>query len=252
MKYEFRPTPFLVGVLTGIATLLLTTAALSAQAVQEDENAAKQVFLKSHQAGVRLGGWSNQGALPLDSVPDIQGGYYRNDIAAGSFYLEGYLGYRLNRFLMLELSLGLVSRGDVYLVEGTGGSSIGTLQLYPILAKLKVYPFSRSVAGIYPYVMAGGGFYYGRHDIQFVNGINAYYRAEFGRTSQTDFNYVLGGGADWPVASVVAIDLNAQYMAVKFSENLIGVRDYSSLTVTVGVKYLFTRTQKQKHPYRPL
>lgn len=251
MKHLFKPTRSLTGVLICVAALLVALSGVSAQTPQEQENPAHDSFLKSHQAGVRLGGWSNQGALPLDSVPDIQGGYYRNDIAAGSFYLEGFLGYRLNRFLMLEFSLGLVSRGDVYLVEGTGGSSIGTLQLYPILAKLKVYPFPRAVAGIYPYVVGGGGFYYGRHDIQFVTGIDAYYRAEFGQTSQTDFNYVVGGGADWPVASVVAIDLNAQYMAVKFSENLIGVRDYSSFTVTVGVKYLFTRMQKQKHPNRP-
>jgi opacity protein-like surface antigen len=219
----------------------MSSLAVSAQA-QSDTAASDPVrdaFLKSHQAGARLGGWANRGGSPPDSFSVATDSYYLTDFGSGNFYLEGYLGYRLSRALMLELSLGIVNRGDVTLVEADSSSSIGSMQIYPILAKLRIYPLGDHTGGFYPYLMAGGGIYYGRHDIQIATGWDAYYRAEFGEDSETDFNYVLGGGIDWPVASVVALELSAQYMPVEFSGDLIGVRDYSSLTITVGAKYLF-------------
>jgi len=203
--------------------------------------------------GARLGGWANKGVLPSDSTDFGDGGYYRVDVGSADFYLEGFFDYRLNRRMLLEFSIGLVSRGDVFMEEpNDGGSSIGTVQLYPILAKLKLYPFSGVKGRLFPYLLAGGGFCYGRHDIQFTYGIDAYYRAEFGGESETDFTYVIGGGFDWPLASVIGLDLNVQYMPVNFSGNLIGVSDYSSLTIAVGVKYLMSSLQSKKDRYRPL
>lgn len=196
-----------------------------------------------------MGGWSNRGSTPLDSFDLAVNSYYLTDFGSSNFYLEGYLGYRLNRALMLEFSLGIVSRGDVILVESDGGSSIGSMQIYPILAKLRIYPFGAHTGQFYPYLMAGGGIYYGRHDIQIATAGDASYRAALGQDSETDFNYVLGGGIDWPVASVVALELSAQYLPVKFSGDLIGIRDYSSLTVTVGAKYLF-KSMKSKDSKR--
>jgi opacity protein-like surface antigen len=208
-------------------------------------NPVQQAYFRSHQAGARLGGWANRGGSPPDSFNLADGRTYLTDFGGGNFYLEGYLGYRLSRALMLEFSLGIVSRGDVTLIESDRSSSIGAVQIYPILAKLRIYPLGAHTGQFYPYVMAGGGIYYGRHDIQITAGWDAYYRSQFGQDSETDFNYVLGGGIDWPVASVVALELNAQYMPVKFSGDLIGVRDYSSLTITVGAKYLF-KSMKSK------
>jgi len=230
------------------ACVIIASIPLSAQTPTDSAalDPLREAFLGSHQAGVRLGGWANRGGNPPDSFNLTDGRTYFTDIGQGNFYLEGYLGYRLSRALMLEMSLGIVNRGDVTLVEADGSSSIGSVQIYPILAKFRVYPFGARIAGFYPYLMAGGGIYYGRHDIQITAGWDAYYRSEFGEDSETDFNYVLGGGLDWPVASVVALELSAQYLPVKFSGDLIGVRDYSSLTITVGVKYLF-KSMKDKN-----
>jgi opacity protein-like surface antigen len=232
----------------------LTAAAVSvgAQTDTATENPVELGFLGMHQAGARLGGWSNQGSNPPPRLDLPDGGYYLTDFGSSNFYLEGFLGYRLNRALMLEFSLGIVSRGDVTLIESDSGSSIGTMQIYPILAKLRIYPFGAHTGQFYPYLMAGGGIYYGRHDIQITTGASAYYRAALGQDSETDFNYVLGGGIDWPVASVVALELSAQYMPVEFSGDLIGIRDYSSLTVTVGAKYLFKSMKSKDSRNRPL
>ncbi len=208
-------------------------------------------FVRSHQLGARIGGWANQGILPPARQDISDGSYYLTHVSNGSFYFEGFFGYRMNRSLMFELSLGLVSRGDVTLVEpDSGGANIGTLQLYPVNAKLKFYPFTRANGTIFPYVFAGGGFTYGRHDIQFSRGYNAYLRAEFGQNSETDFTYVVGGGVDWPVASMIGLELSGQYMPVNFSGRLIGVRDYSAITITVGIKYLMTSLDSKKPSYR--
>jgi opacity protein-like surface antigen len=250
MTSRFRRLPHWIAV--ALSAMLMANAPLSAQPAQ-DENPVAAAFVKYHQLGGRIGGWANKGTLPPDRIDIGGGGEYSTEMGDANFYLEGFFGYRLNRSFMLELSLGMVTRGDVTLIEpDSGGSSIGTVQLYPILAKLKFYPFSGLKGKLFPYVLAGGGFCYGRHDIQFTNGIAAYYRAEFGSDSETDFTYVLGGGFDWPLASVVGLDLNVQYMPVNFSGNLIGARDYSSLTIALGVKYLMSSLESKKDPYRPL
>ena len=245
LSFHFRALVIAVAVAAGAISI-------KAQTNTAAENQIPLGFLGMHQAGARLGGWANRGGNPPDSFDLAVDSYYLTDFGGGNFYLEGHLGYRLSRALMLEFSLGIVSRGDVILVESDGGSSVGAMQIYPILAKLRIYPFGAHTGRVYPYLMAGGGIYYGRHDIQIATGWSAYYREALGEDSETDFSYVLGGGIDWPVASVVALELSAQYLPVKFSGDLIGIRDYSSLTVTVGAKYLFKSMKSKDSPNKPL
>jgi opacity protein-like surface antigen len=218
---------------------------LSGMAVAGEAETNNQVFSKSHQLGVRLGGWANRGSSPADSIPGEQPAeYFLTEIGDANFYLEGFFGYRFNSVLMGELSVGVVSRGDVTFVESDGGSSFGTLVVYPVLAKLKLYPFGSLSGKFHPYLFAGGGIYYGKHDIQIVSGFSSYLRQQFGETSKTTFDYLIGGGLDWPLASIVALGFQVQYMPIGFSGELVGVRDYSSLTITVGAKYLFRSKKK--------
>jgi opacity protein-like surface antigen len=224
--------------------LAVVVTGLLVPSVSADENLADS-YLHSHQAGARLGGWANQGDTPpetFDLTPEI---YYLTDVGDGSFYLEGFYAWRLKASLMAELSLGLVTRGDVTLVEADGGSSLGTVQIYPILAKIKLYPLGAKSSKFFPYFIAGGGVYYGRHSIQIVSGYDAYMRQNFGEDSRTKFTYVMGGGFDWPLASTVALDFQAQYMPIDFSGDLVGVNDYRAWTITVGVKYLMAPKKKK-------
>ena len=232
--------------------LSLTAPDVTAQSAGRDDP-AREAYFASLQAGVRLGGWSNLGTRPPDRFDLTTGEYYLTDFGEGNFYLEGYYAHRFNSSLMLEFSLGIVNRGDVILVEypDTLSSSIGTMQIYPMLAKLKFYPFGKRAPKFHPYLLAGGGIYYGRHDILITAGWDAYFRREFGEDSETRFSYVLGCGFDWPLATVVALDLQAQYMPVKFSGDLVGTRDYSSLTITVGVKYLFSAKKDNQDNHSP-
>ncbi len=205
------------------------------------------IYLKSHQAGVRLGAWANQGETPADSVPTPYDGlYYLPDFTSGNAYLEGFFAYRLSPYFAGEFSAGIVSRGDVTLQDNISGqTSFGSMVIYPILLKARFYPLGASHTRFHPYVFAGGGMYYGKHDVQIVaNALGL--QADLDQSSETKFSYVVGGGVDWPVAEMVALELNTQYMPIKFSKNLVGAKDYSSFTITIGVKYLFSAKGNKK------
>jgi outer membrane protein W len=208
------------------------------------EGSLSDTFARSHQFGGRLGGWANRGNSPGDSVKLSDVAFYLTDFGNASFYAEGFFTYRMSPYLAAEFSLGFVNRGEVILKnEATRESFIGNLIVYPILAKAKVYPFGRADMRFHPFVMLGGGIYYGRHDVQIVSSASYYY--VFEEDSQTALGWTAGFGLDWPLASVVALDVAAQYMPIDFSTKLIDVNDYSSLTITIGVKYLFHSTGKR-------
>ena len=119
-----------------------------------------------------------------------------------------------------------------------------SLVIYPILLKARFYPLGASPTRLHPYVLAGGGVYYGKHDVQIIDNY-AGLTADLDQSSETIFSYVLGAGFDWPVAEVIALELQAQYMPIDSTKDLVGVQDYSSFTITIGAKYLFRSTGKK-------
>lgn len=206
-------------------------------------------FNQSHQSGARLGAWVDKSSGDPQSPTGTQTSFYKRDFSSGSFYLEGYFAYRVNPQLMVEISGGVVSRGDVNFRDTLlNVSEFGTLQIYPILLKLKLYPLASLTGRFQPYVSVGGGLYYGRQSIQLTN--NPFFTSFRQPESATDFNYVIGGGFDIPVASVVALDFSAQYMPVQFDDGLVDLRDYRALTVTIGAKYLMHKNKKSKKRQR--
>lgn len=215
--------------------LLLIAASLQAQVKPVPERTG---YAWRHQAGVRLGVWSNLGDIPPKAESD-SGYQYSADIKDASFYFEGYFGFRISPRFMAEISLGIVNRGDVIIEDEFGDQYIGSLTLYPIQLRGKFYPLGSTSGKFYPYLMGGVGAYHGRHDIQFTTDPYV-----ISGNSKTSFSYALGGGFDYPVADLVGIDFNVTYMPIKFSEELFRVKDYQALTFTVGVKYLFQSPRK--------
>lgn len=217
----------------GLALLLSTVAVAQDTALDTRDG-----FAYRHQAGVRLGAWANLGdtPVPFDTSGDSR---YEADIKDASFYLEGFFAYRFNPTLMGELSVGIVSRGDISVVQD-GFSYFGSLTLYPIQLRLKVYPLSNHSGKFYPYVMGGLSVYHGRHDVQFTDDYWTFFR----EPSRTSFSYTIGGGIDMPVASQIGLDAAITYMPINFSKTLFTINDYDALTITVGVKYLFSSVSK--------
>jgi opacity protein-like surface antigen len=220
-----------------VLSVIIAAGAVSVIAADQPRNQ----FNLQNQAGIRLGVWSNLGGSP---VADTSSGIstYTTDLKSSAFYFEAYFGYRLNPQLMLELAFGVVNRGDVTVNDGSGNQFFGNLLVYPIQLRAKVYPLASLRPKFQPYLTAGGGIYYGRNSIQFSTS-NSFF-SDYVGDSRTKFSYMLGGGIDYPLSNIVGLDLNASYMPINFSKDLIFVRDYSALTVTVGIKYLMPLRKK--------
>ena len=196
----------------------------------------RATFNHKHQAGIRLGMWSNLG----DTHPE-GGSYgtssYRTSISDGSFYFEGFGAFRVLRPLMAEVSFGMVNRGSVTINEGSS-TDIGNLMVYPIMVGLKFYPLAGMSATLQPFLSVTGGVYYGRRNVQITTAW--YYYSEFAEESATKLGYSISGGVDWPISSVIGLELSTRYMPIEFSKDLVSVSDYSAFTVAVGIKYLFS------------
>jgi len=229
-----------------VTTIVSLLVAITFTSVFADNTALTKTdqFRRSHQAGIRLGVWGNRGDLPtpLDMSGEDQ---YRADIKNANFYAEAFLGIRVLPQAMVEIAAGLVNRGEVT-VRSDGYDYYGNISLYPVNLRLKLYPIAGLRTPFQPYIMAGGGLHIGKNNIQFSND----YLAEYRERSVTDFNFVFGGGMDWPLSSRMALDIQGAYLPMTFSKDLFGVRDYSGVAVTVGVKYLLPTLkgkQDQKH-----
>lgn len=214
-------------VMTAIVVL-----SLSPGRAEEPRDTTQLLFNRQHQAGIRLGVWSNQGESPpeTDSARTFE-----TSISDENFHLEGFYAHRLWSFLMLEGSLGLVNRGSVTFRE-EGADNVGNMLVYSILVHLKFYPLSGLETKLQPYITTGGGIFYGRRSVQFTT--NVFYTG-FGEQSETDLNYALGGGVDYPIGTTIGLEAGVRYMSISFSEPLLTVRDYDALAFFVGVKYLY-------------
>lgn len=207
-----------------------------AEALAEDEIP----FNQRHQAGVRIGVWANQGDDPPAYYESTdRDASIRTDISSSNMFFEATGAYRLLPHTMLEVSFGFVNRGDVTIID-EGRTYIGSLLLYPMLVSLKYYLPVSLKENMYTYVQAGGGVYYGRHSVQFTND----YYFPSNAASGTDLSYMLGGGFDYVLIDNIGLEFNVRYMPNDYSNGLILVSDYSALTVTVGVKYLFKSKKK--------
>ncbi|MEA3297029.1 MAG: hypothetical protein U9R56_04120, partial [candidate division Zixibacteria bacterium] len=197
-------------------------------------------FSKKHQLGIRLGVWHHQGDSPPepDQLILSTDTNFKTNLKQSAFNFEGYFAYRLLSWAMVELSVGSVNRGSVTINEGTA-TDVGNLILYPILAQFKIYPLGTVISGFQPFMLAGGGFYYGRRTVQFTNSSDYY--PNWQEDTGADINYIIGGGIDWPMANVLSLDLTVKYMPIKFSEPLVAMQNYNAVAFSIGIKYLYLK-----------
>lgn len=224
----------------GLAVMVASTVSVQAA---DDDTVATELFLTQHQAGLRLGVWSNRGDLPpatgelTSGDAAIATGSFKTNINSASAYVEAFFGYRLAPWLVGELSLGTVNRGSVTLLDdSTGASDIGNLMIYPILLQLRLYTPRIPNTSLHPYLMAGGGMHYGRRNVQFSN--SRVYYANWQEETATNFNYIVGGGVDWPIAGSIGLDFTVKYMPINMS--LVVIDKWDALAFTIGVKYLYS------------
>jgi len=207
---------------------------LIAQGAEDD---VASHFSKSHQVGMRFGAWTNLGDLPPALlINQSNTATLETNIGKSNIYFEGFFGYRFNQHMMLELSLGISNRGSVTLTE-FGTTNVGNVIIYPILLQLKLYPLSSTGSRLQPYFFGGGGVYYGRRSTQISS---SGFLTNLDQESETDFQYSLGGGIDLPLGRSFGLDLHVKYMPIYFSNSFVAINEYDGVSITVGVKYLYS------------
>ena len=219
-------------ILTGLIMFCFSAAEI--RATSADDSVER--FPNQHQAGFRIGVWNNRGDTPPASGQVNETGEFKTNIHGSSAYVEAYFGYRLSSWAMAELSLGTVNRGSVTITD-QGASDIGNLIIYPVVVQLEFYAGRLPGTKLYPFGIIGGGLHIGRRNVQYTSSQSYYSNWE--EESATDFNYVVGGGIDWPIASQIGLELCVKYMPMNLS--LVTIEKQDALAFTVGVKYLYSR-----------
>ncbi len=180
-------------------------------------------------AGIRLGVWSDKGDNPVNDTVDF-------DLSSTGFVTELFIDYRLTPVIIGEISFGIISRGDVTIEQG-GGKFVGPIILYPVMFQLKISPLSGRHEKFHPYLIGGGGFLFGKHNIDISLGNVTYGEFLDAQKTVTDFNYVLGGGIDLALSDQIGINFNVKYYPIQFGDELAGIKDYSGMSFSIGAAY---------------
>jgi len=216
-------------------TLISLIVLASISSVKAEEEEPEFLFNKQNQAGIRLGVWSNRGDSP-PLADTTENSSFESKIKNENVAFEAFYGYRLMTSLVLEGALGLVNRGSVTFIEDNV-ENVGNLLIYSFLIKAKFYPLGSLDFKIQPYLMGGGGVYYGRRSVQFTT--NYYYYDYVGEKTATNINYCFGGGVDYPISSMIGLEFDVKYLSIDFSDPLLSIRNYDALAFSIGVKYLY-------------
>ncbi len=215
----------------GVVMMALILAGSAAALEKGPVNSLREA--RYSMVGVRLGAWiSTQGA---NTVQDLT---VKSKMPDAGFYTEVFVDYRVVPVMFLEGSLGIASRGDA-VIEFAGSRYIGTINLYQALFQIKFSPLAGVSEKFLPFVVAGGGVAWGRQSIDFVTNYNYFDYQEYASRTETDFLPVIGGGIDFPVAEQVGLNVAVKYHPIKFTNPLVGVKDFSGTAVSMGVAYYF-------------
>lgn len=197
----------------------------------EKEPADKLLAAKYSMAGLRLGMWVDQG-----EAGPVSGATFHAELTDAGFYTEFFLDYRLIRQLMLEISMGIASRGDAVIVYADD-SLFGTINLYPLLVQMKVLPLAGKSRQLNPFLIGGGGVVWGRQNIEIIYSSDLFYDPDAANRTEYDFIGVLGGGVDIALSEQLGLNITAKYHPITFGNTLVGVKEYTGIAVSVGIAY---------------
>jgi len=212
--------------------LLLAVLLTSLAGAEEKRPADRLLEARYSMAGIRLGFWGDMADDKPDPNLNIDA-----DLPSAGFYTELYLDYRLAKPLFVELSLGIASRGEVVILDADD-KYIGSINLYPVLLQMKFSPLSGRSRTVLPFIVAGGGFVFGRQNIDIiVYGPDPIYNPDITAKTETDFIGVVGGGIDLALSEQLGLNIAAKYHPIKFSGSLAGIKEYTGIAISAGVSY---------------
>jgi len=221
-----------------VSALVIVLIAVPAAAL-EKAPADKLLAGNYSMIGLRLGLWADESnEKPNDTTIDA-------DFPSTSFFTEFFYDFRLMRMVMVELSMGIASRGDA-VIRKADDKYIGSINLYPLLAQLKISPLSGRSRTVCPYILGGGGVVWGRQNIDYITSADPYYNPGRVNNTETAFIGVVGGGVDFALSEQIGLNFSAKYLPISFRGSLAGVKEYTGISFAVGVAYYLHKKESTK------
>lgn len=229
----------MVNVRTLIAAMILALIAMPVVAL-EKASSGKSSAGDYSMIGLRLGLWVDESnERPVSNIT------MDADLPSTSFFTEFYYDHRLTRAVMLELSMGIASRGDAVIREGDD-KYIGSINLYPLLAQVKLTPLSGRSRAVFPYLLGGCGVVWGRQNVDYITSSDPYYNPDRVNNTETAFVGVVGGGIDFSLSEQLGLNFSTKYIPISFEGLLVGVRKYTGISFAVGVAYYLHKKDSRK------
>ncbi len=215
-----------------VISFLIFLSGYSATVAQTD-------LVGKNMVGVRLGPWLADGL-----TTDIETEYIRVVSSSTAFHVEFFYLYRLKGPLYLDLSLGAVSRGDIrvnYQTSTVSETGFGTALVYPLGVGLGLFPLAgRPDRALQPFIVGGGSLVIGTETISSVRkypNIGTYIGTK--SQSRETLGWYAGGGLDWVLGRNFVLSFLGKYQHAIFSEELVGVKDFSGAQILVGAAYAY-------------
>lgn len=189
--------------------------------------------------GIRLGPWLADGL-----TTDVETEFVRVVSSSTAFHLEFFYNYRLKGPFYLDLSLGGVSRGDIrvnYRSQTAEETGFGTAMVYPLSVGIGLFPLANKPDNIWqPFFVAGGSLVIGTETISFT-GYNTYIGGYIGIESESreTVGWYASGGLDLVLGRNFVLSFLGKYQHAVFSEELVGVKDFSGMQILVGAAYAY-------------
>ncbi|MFQ5607641.1 MAG: outer membrane beta-barrel protein [Candidatus Zixiibacteriota bacterium] len=209
---------------TAFSTPLLTLVFLAVTLTSAPAGAGP--FSGRDMVGGRIGAWANDGDRGRTD------GRMGQEISSSSPYAELFFNHSFSSWFNAELALGNSKRAELVSDRLT---IIDGINLYPMQVSLKVYPLGPMGLGkAYPFIQGGVGFSIARQSVRRIGSITG------GSNTKTDFDFLLGGGFDFPVANKIALTVAGKYHRIDFGDGqFLGASDFSGYSIAVGAAYLF-------------
>lgn len=184
--------------------------------------------------GIRLG----VGHFSTDS-PDNEYINYNITADRNGFFSELFYNWQFMNELALDLSLGVINRGEFrWVVEE--GNFFGSINVYPISIGIKARPFANMLSKHYqPYVAVGGSLCFGRAVIEGGTVYDYRYYIDSPEKTRTDVGWWISTGFESFVSSTIMITSTFKYQGIKFSNTIGGYKDYTGYQIAFGVGYVF-------------
>lgn len=196
-----------------------------------DKKPAKEPPQVSSAVGIRLGLWTDISNAQPDVDPS-----FTTDMTNTGFATELFFDIKVVPRVFCEISMAAIGRGDI-VINVPAGRIVGTVNLYPLLAQLKLSPLALPNHTVLPFILAGGGVAVGRQNSEFAINDVSYYDLWDAEKTRAAIIGVIGGGCDFIVAEQIGINVVAKYIPIKFGGELAGLKDFSGMSFGVGISY---------------